>query len=37
MTSIEHVYRLCAYLPIMGLLTVFLPNIETRRKRAAGH
>jgi FSR family fosmidomycin resistance protein-like MFS transporter len=32
-TSIDFVYKVCAYLPIMGLLTVFLPNIETRRKR----
>ncbi|HEY1722682.1 MAG TPA: MFS transporter [Magnetospirillaceae bacterium] len=31
-TSIDFVYKVCAYLPIMGLLTVFLPSIETRRK-----
>jgi FSR family fosmidomycin resistance protein-like MFS transporter len=31
LTSIEHVYRLCAYLPLMGLLTVLLPNIESKR------
>jgi MFS transporter, FSR family, fosmidomycin resistance protein len=30
-TSIEFVYRLCAYLPLIGLLTVFLPNIEGSR------
>ncbi len=29
-TSIEHVYALCAYLPAIGLLTAFLPDI--RRK-----
>ena len=27
-TSIEYVYRLCAYLPAIGLLTAFLPNLE---------
>ncbi len=31
-TSIEHVYALCAYLPLIGLLTAFLP--DTRRKLA---
>lgn len=30
-TSIEFVYRVCAYLPLLGLLTAFLPNIERRR------
>jgi FSR family fosmidomycin resistance protein-like MFS transporter len=28
-TSVEYVYRLCAYLPLMGILAAFLPNIET--------
>ncbi|WP_426689685.1 MFS transporter [Rhodanobacter ginsengiterrae] len=28
--GIEYVYQLCAYLPLMGLITVFLPNIEKR-------
>jgi MFS transporter, FSR family, fosmidomycin resistance protein len=27
-TSIETVYRLCSFLPLIGLLTAFLPNIE---------
>ena len=27
-TSIETVYRVCAYLPLIGLLTVFLPTIR---------
>ncbi|HYP09375.1 MAG TPA: MFS transporter [Bryobacteraceae bacterium] len=27
-TSIEHVYRVCAFLPAIGLLTVFLPNLQ---------
>lgn len=33
-TSICYVYQLCAYLPLIGLLTGFLPNIEGRRKKA---
>jgi FSR family fosmidomycin resistance protein-like MFS transporter len=31
-TSIEYVYWLCSFLPAIGLLTVFLPNIEKRPK-----
>lgn len=27
-TSIETVYRVCAYLPLVGLLTAFLPDLE---------
>jgi FSR family fosmidomycin resistance protein-like MFS transporter len=30
-TSIETVYRLCAFLPLLGLLTWFLPKIEKKR------
>ena len=33
-TSIEFVYRVCAFLPVIGLLTVFLPNIERGRVRS---
>ena len=33
LTSIETVYQVCAFLPAIGLLTAFLPNIE--RPRAA--
>jgi FSR family fosmidomycin resistance protein-like MFS transporter len=29
-TSIEYVYQVCAYLPLMGLLAGLLPNIEKR-------
>ncbi|HEY0199899.1 MAG TPA: MFS transporter [Rhodanobacter sp.] len=29
--GIEYVYRLCAYLPLMGLITIFLPNLVDRR------
>jgi FSR family fosmidomycin resistance protein-like MFS transporter len=34
LTSIEFVYQLCAFLPALGLVTVFLPNLEGSRKRA---
>jgi MFS transporter, FSR family, fosmidomycin resistance protein len=27
-TSIEFVYRVCSFLPMIGLLTIFLPNVE---------
>jgi len=30
-TSIEYVFGLCSYLPLIGLLTAFLPNIERSR------
>jgi MFS transporter, FSR family, fosmidomycin resistance protein len=31
-TSIEYVFYVCSFLPLIGMLTAFLPNIETRRK-----
>lgn len=31
-TSISYVYSICAYLPLIGLLTAFLPNIEKGKK-----
>jgi FSR family fosmidomycin resistance protein-like MFS transporter len=31
-TSITYVYQVCAYLPLIGLLTGFLPNLETKKK-----
>ena len=31
-TSIEYVFQLCAYLPLLGLLTVFLPNVQRLRR-----
>ena len=34
-TSIDTVYRLCSFLPLIGLLTAFLPNIERKRTRQA--
>jgi FSR family fosmidomycin resistance protein-like MFS transporter len=33
-TSITFVYHVCAYLPAIGMLTAFLPNLETRRVHA---
>jgi FSR family fosmidomycin resistance protein-like MFS transporter len=35
-TSITFVYKVCAFLPAIGLLTGFLPNIEEARLRKAG-
>lgn len=32
-TGIEFIYRLCSYLPALGLLTVFLPTIEGGGRR----
>jgi MFS transporter, FSR family, fosmidomycin resistance protein len=29
-TSIEYVYWVCSFLPLIGLLTGFLPNLERR-------
>jgi len=34
-TSIEVVFKVCSFLPAIGLLTWFLPNIEPHSKRAA--
>jgi FSR family fosmidomycin resistance protein-like MFS transporter len=33
LTSINFVYKVCAYLPLIGLLAGFLPNIEPRRAK----
>jgi FSR family fosmidomycin resistance protein-like MFS transporter len=32
-TSIEYVFSICAYLPLIGIITGFLPNIEGSKKR----
>ena len=32
-TSIEFVYKVCAFLPAIGLLTALLPNLERPRAR----
>ncbi len=34
-TSIAYVYKVCAFLPALGLLAAFLPDIETPRSRPA--
>ncbi|HKT18854.1 MAG TPA: MFS transporter [Stellaceae bacterium] len=33
LTSIAYVYRVCSFLPLIGLLTAFLPEIEKRPAR----
>ncbi len=35
-TSIDFVYRLCAYLPALGLLTVLLPEMKSGRRHRLG-
>jgi MFS transporter, FSR family, fosmidomycin resistance protein len=32
--GIEFVYRVCAFLPLLGIVTVFLPNIERQQRNA---
>jgi len=32
-TSIDFVYHVCAFLPVIGLLTAFLPNLDKARKK----
>lgn len=34
-TSIDFVYRVCSFLPVIGLLTAFLPNVEVAKKAHA--
>ncbi len=31
-TSIDYVYHVCSFLPLIGVITVFLPDIGTKRK-----
>ena len=33
-TSITFVYKVCSFLPLIGILTVFLPDVEGKKKRA---
>lgn len=35
-TSIEYVYHVCSYLPLFGLLTAFLPNLEKAKQVQKG-
>ncbi|WP_199544092.1 MFS transporter [Paraburkholderia kururiensis] len=30
-TSIAYVYKVCSFLPLLGVLTVFLPNVEAKK------
>ena len=32
-TSIEHVFHVCSYLPLIGLMTAFLPDLRTKPRR----
>ena len=34
--GIEFVYHVCSFLPLLGLLTVFLPNLHGRAAAVAG-
>ena len=34
-TSITFVYKVCSFLPLIGVLTVFLPNLESSRRKNA--
>jgi len=34
-TSIGFVYKVCSFLPLIGVLTVFLPNLEQKRQARA--
>jgi FSR family fosmidomycin resistance protein-like MFS transporter len=33
-TSIEYIFHLCAFLPLLGMITGFLPNLEHHPRRA---
>jgi len=35
-TSIDFVYHVCSFLPVIGLLTAFLPNLEPPRRKQSG-
>jgi MFS transporter, FSR family, fosmidomycin resistance protein len=32
-TSLAYVYQICSFLPVIGLLTAFLPDIERTKAR----
>lgn len=32
--GIEYVYKICSYLPLLGIVTVFLPNVKFHKKEA---
>ncbi|MBC7440819.1 MAG: MFS transporter, partial [Flavobacterium sp.] len=29
-TSISHVYQICSYLPLIGIIALFLPNLKKK-------
>ena len=31
--GIDYVFRICSFLPLLGLLTIFLPDMKGRTKR----
>ncbi len=33
-TSVEYVYRICSFLPLLGICAALLPNLERARKEA---
>jgi FSR family fosmidomycin resistance protein-like MFS transporter len=35
LTSIDYVFHVCGFLPLIGLITGLLPNLEGTRRRAA--
>jgi FSR family fosmidomycin resistance protein-like MFS transporter len=35
LTSVELVFKLCAFLPAIGLVTWLLPNLESSSRRSA--
>jgi FSR family fosmidomycin resistance protein-like MFS transporter len=35
MTDINFVYHVCSFLPAIGILTAFLPNLEPEKQRAS--
>ena len=34
-TSIEYVYQLCAFLPLIGMVAIFLPNLKKKKEKAS--
>lgn len=34
--GMDYVFHICSYLPLLGMLTIFLPNIETGKKTQSG-
>lgn len=32
-TSLQHIFQFCAFLPLLGVLTLFLPDVESYLKK----